>query len=462
MSRIPAKLLLCVFLAATGCKKEQGSGTVGADGKGPIIIGEVGSMTGTEATFGTSSDRGIQLALTEVNAAGGIKGRQVQVIALDDEGKPEEAATAATRLIASEHVTALLGEVASTRSLFMAPKAQAAKVPMISPSSTNEKVTQVGDYIFRACFIDPFQGYVMAKFAREQLKLNKAAILRDVRNDYSVGLAKVFNENFTKMGGQVVGSESYSQGDVDFKAQLTNIKGAHPDLVYVPGYYTDVGLIARQAREVGITQPLLGGDGWDSEKLYEIGGAALEGSYFSNHYSVDDPSPRIQEFVAKFKKAYGGQVPDSLAAQAYDAAGMLFDGMKRATDLSGPAIRDALAQTKDYKGVTGDITMDANRNAAKPAVVLKIGKGGKYEFAGRVMPAGMAADSTPPPTPAGTPPPPPGPKKTEGNTAPNPAPGAQPTPTTLPPVGGGSQIAAATAAATGRPQGLAGGRSAGK
>jgi len=396
MRSIPAKIFCCVFLAAIACKKEQGSGLVGANAKGPIVVGEVGSMTGTEATFGTSSDRGIQLAVTETNSAGGIKGRQVQIIALDDEGKPEEAATAATRLIASEHVVALLGEVASTRSLFMAPKAQAAKVPMVSPSSTNPKVTQVGDYIFRACFIDPFQGYVMARFVHDNLKLNKAGILKDVRNDYSVGLAQNFTESFTRLGGQIVATESYSSGDVDFKAQLTNIKNAHPEVLYVPGYYTDVGLIARQAREAGITAPMAGGDGWDSEKLYEIGGAALEGSYFSNHYSVDDPSQRIQDFVARFKKAYGGQSPDSLAAQAYDAAGMLFDAMKRAADLTGPSIRDALAQTKGYKGVTGDITMDSNRNASKPAVVLKVGKGGKYEFSGRIVPEGLRAEAHPP------------------------------------------------------------------
>lgn len=442
MRRLSPLFILCAVVA---CKKEQGSGMTGANAKGPIVVGEVGSMTGTEATFGTSSDRGIQLAVSEVNAAGGIKGRQVQVIALDDEGKPEEAATAATRLIASEHVVALLGEVASTRSLFMAPKAQAAKVPMVSPSSTNEKVTQVGDYIFRACFIDPFQGYVMAKFATDNLHLKKAAILRDVRNDYSVGLAKVFTDNFTKMGGQISDNESYSSGDVDFKAQLTNIKNTNPDAIYVPGYYTDVGLIARQAREVGLTVPLLGGDGWDSEKLYEIGGAALDGCYFSNHYSVDDPSPRIQEYVQKFKKAYGGQVPDSLSAQAYDAAGMLFDAMKRAKDLSGPDIRDALAATKDYKGVTGDISMDANRNPVKPAVVLKIAHGGKYEFAGRVYPEGMKAPENEPVVP-------PGPKKTEGNTAPNPAPGNVPTQTTMPTLG--SPNPAQSAAATGQSGGL--------
>jgi branched-chain amino acid transport system substrate-binding protein len=396
MPRNLIRISWCVFALAVGCKKESGSGGVGASGSGPIVVGEVGSMTGTEATFGTSSDRGIQLHVSEVNAEGGIKGRQVTVIALDDEGKPEEAATAATRLIASEHVTALLGEVASTRSLFMAPKCQAAKVPMVTPSSTNEKVTQVGDYIFRACFIDPFQGYVMAKFATGTLKLTKAAVLKDVRNDYSVGLAKVFIDNFKKMGGQITDEESFSNGDVDFKAQLTNIRNSNPEALYVPGYYTDVGLIARQAREVGFTGPLLGGDGWDSEKLYEIGGDALLGCYFSNHYSVDDPSPRIQQFVARFKKAYGGQLPDSLAAQAYDAAGMLFDAMKRAQDLSGPSIRDALAQTKNYPGVTGDITMDQNRNPLKPAVVLKIGKGGRYEFAGRVMPEVIVAQSAAP------------------------------------------------------------------
>ncbi|HUJ26218.1 MAG TPA: ABC transporter substrate-binding protein [Myxococcales bacterium] len=446
MRRTRGSLLLCAVLAFAGCKqKEQGSGMVGANANGPIVVGEVGSMTGTEATFGTSSDRGIQLAFSETNSSGGVKGRQIQVIALDDEGKPEEAATAATRLIASEHVTALLGEVASTRSLFMAPKAQAARVPMVTPSSTNEKVTQVGDYVFRACFIDPFQGYVMAKFARDNLKVTKAAILKDVRNDYSVGLAKVFTENFTKMGGKIVDEESFSNGDVDFKAQLTNIKNANPEALYVPAYYTEVGLISRQAREVGFTGPLLGGDGWDSEKLYEIGGDALLGCYFSNHYSVDDPSPRIQEFVAKFKKAYGGQVPDSLAAQAYDAAGMLVDAMKRAKDLSGPSIRDALAETRGYKGVTGDITMDQNRNASKPAVVLKIGKGGKYEFAGKIYPEGMS----PPPGESAVP----GPKKTEGNTAPNAAPGNVPTPTPTPTMPG-TASPAESAAVTGQPQGL--------
>jgi branched-chain amino acid transport system substrate-binding protein len=455
MRRLAAPLFVCV-LAAIACKQEDKKGGGGAEAQGSsgeIVIGEVGSMTGPQATFGTSSDRGIQLAVKEVNAASGIKGKKVRVIALDDEGKPEEAATAVTRLISSEHVTAVLGEVASTISKFMAPKCQQAKVPMVTPSSTNETVTQIGDYIFRACFIDSFQGYVMAKFAHDNLKLQRVAILKDVRNDYSVGLAKVFEQNFTKMGGKIVDNESFSNGDVDFKAQLTNIKGAQPDGIYVPGYYTDVGLISRQARETGLTVPLLGGDGWDSEKLYEIGGDALVGSYFSNHYSVDDPNKRVQEFVAKFKSEYAGQLPDSLAAQAYDAAGMLFQAMKTAKDLSGPAIRDALAATKNYPGVTGDITMDKNRNPVKPAVVLKIAKGGHYDFAARIQPEGTPDTSAqtqqqePPAPPADT-----GVKQTTGNTAPNAAPGSQPTPTPMPAVGASSP--AQDAAATGQPQGV--------
>src|SRR5437868_4785211 len=446
MRRMSAKFLVCMLAVAIGCKQEQqGGGNVGATDTAAIKVGEVGSMTGTEATFGTSSHNGIQLATNEVNGAGGIKGRQIVVIALDDQGKPEEAATAATRLISSEHVIALLGEVASTRHLFMAPKAQQAKVPMVTPSSTDPAVTQKGDYIFRPCFIDPFQGYVAATFATENLKVKKVAVLKDVRNDYSVGLAKNFIDSFVKTGGQIVAQEAYSNGDVDFKAQLTNIKGLAPQALYVPGYYTDVGLIARQAREVGITAPLLGGDGWESEKLYEIGGEAIVGSYFSNHYSPDDPSPRIQEFVGKYKKASGGQTPDSLAAQAYDAAGMLVDAMKRAKDLTGPSIRDALAATKGYPGVTGNITLDENRNPLKPAVVLKVGKGGKYEFVTKIYPEGMRPETGSGGDAAqGT--------KTGSNTAPAPAGGSTPTQTVAP--AAGSTSSASSAANTGQPQGV--------
>jgi branched-chain amino acid transport system substrate-binding protein len=281
-------------------------------------------------------------------------------------------------------VKIILGEVASSNSLAMAPKAQEAKVPMISPSSTNPAVTEVGDFIFRVCFIDPFQGFVMAKFARENLKANKVAVLQDNKSAYSIGLTDVFTRKFTEMGGKVTGVESYSQGDTDYRAQLTAIKKAQPEAIYVPGYYSEVGVIARQARELGLKVPLLGGDGWDSEKLYELGGTAIQGSYFSNHYSPDNPDPRIQKFVSGYKAAYGG-VPDALAALAYDAANVAIDALKKAPDTSGPAIRDAIAQTKNFPGIAGAITLDEKRNAVKPAVVLKVGDG-KSEYVTTVNP----------------------------------------------------------------------------
>jgi branched-chain amino acid transport system substrate-binding protein len=346
---------------------------------GPIVIGEVGSMTGSEATFGTSTHNGVMLAVKEINAAGGIKGRKVEVISLDDQGKPDEAATAVTKLITQNKVQAILGEVASSRSLAMAPIAQKYKIPMISPSSTNPKVTEVGDYIFRVCFLDPFQGSVMAKFAAETLKFKKVAILRDVKNDYSVGLANFFTETFKKLGGEIVADLSYSANDVDFKSQLTAIRTKKPQAIFVPGYYTEVGLIGRQAKELGIPAPLMGGDGWDSPKLLEIGGRALEGSYFSNHYSAEAASPQVQAFAKKYKDEYKVE-SDGLSAMGYDAALVLFDAMKRAKSWNPKDVRDAIADTKDYQAVTGKITIDSKRNAVKSAVVLKISKGGfKYE-----------------------------------------------------------------------------------
>jgi branched-chain amino acid transport system substrate-binding protein len=364
-----------IALALTACKKEPAEAPRGAAAE-VILLGHVGSMTGNEATFGDSSDKAIRLAIDEVNAAGGVKGRKLEVKTYDDQGKPEEASVAATRLIVQDKVAVLLGEVASSRSLAMAPIADAKGVPMVSPSSTNPKVTvddegKVRPFVFRVCFIDPFQGTVMARFAREKLNVTRVAILRDIKNAYSVGLADYFLSKLKELGGTVVDDQSYKAGDPDFKAQLTAIKAKNPEAIYIPGYYTDVGLIARQARELGMKQPLMGGDGWDSAKLFEIGGKALDGSYFSNHYSPDDPSPRIQEFVSKYKARHGG-VPDSLAAQAYDAARIAADAIGRAPDLSGTAIRDALAATRDYPGVTGIITIDAQHNAVKPAVVLEV------------------------------------------------------------------------------------------
>jgi len=376
-------VLISLFL--TGCTKQCSKPDSGDGPKGETIpVGEVGSFTGDTATFGISTHQGIELATKELNAAGGVLGKQVEIIKYDNQGKEEEAATATNRLITQHNVVAVLGEVASKRSIAMAPIAQRNKVPMISPSSTNPEVTTKGDYIFRVCFIDPFQGAVMARFAFNELKARNVAILRDVGQDYSVGLANAFEKTFKELGGKIVVDQSYTEKDVDFKAQLTSIRGYKPDAIFVPGYYTQAGLIARQAKELGLKMPLMGGDGWDSPKLFEIGGKALEGSYISNHYSPDNTSEVVQNFIRKFKEAYG-VIPDGLAAQGYDAALVLFDAIKRANTTESQALRDALAATKDFQGVTGLITIDENRNASKSAVVLKV-EGGAFKFVSSMSP----------------------------------------------------------------------------
>ena len=376
--------LAVLALAVAGCQKKQEPEKAGQQqsaatpaASDTILIGHVASLTGEQATFGESTDNAIKLAIAEANAKGGVKGKKLVLKTYDDQGKPEEAAVAATRLIVQDKVAVLLGEVASSRSLAIAPIADANKVPQISPTSTNPRVTKDGDktrpYVFRVCFIDPFQGTVMAKFTAENLKLKKVAILRDVGNDYSVGLADFFSSKFKELGGEIVSDQSFKAGDQDFKAQLTSIKNKKPDLIYVPAYYTDVALIGRQARELGIKVPLAGGDGWDSTKLYEIAQGALDGSFFSNHYTHENPEPVIQNFVKKYQETYGG-IPDALAALGYDAALVAIDAMNRATDLTGPAIRDAIEQTKDFQGVAGRITLDENHNAIKSAVVIGIEK----------------------------------------------------------------------------------------
>jgi branched-chain amino acid transport system substrate-binding protein len=386
---------LAMLALVVGCesKPEKAAAPAAAPAPAPVvpdkvIIGHVASMTGNEATFGSSTDNGLKLAIEEQNKKGGIKGKKIELKTLDDQGKPEEAAIAATRLITQDKVAAIIGEVASSRSLAIAPIADANKVPQVSPTSTNPKVTKDGantrPFVFRVCFIDPFQGTVMAKFARETKKITNVAILRDVGNDYSVGLADFFQKKFVELGGKIVSDQSYKAGDQDFKAQLTAIKGKKPEGIYVPGYYTDVALIARQARELGIKVPLMGGDGWDSSKLYEIAKGALDGSYFSNHYTDEDPSPVVQEFITKYKAAYGS-VPDALAVLGYDAARVVFDAMERAKDATGPSLAEALAATKGFQGVSGVITLDADHNAVKSAVVLGIEKN-KAKYAATIAP----------------------------------------------------------------------------
>ncbi len=382
-------------LVLFGCPPKTGETTTAAGGgtEGEILVGEYGSLTGGQATFGQSTHNGIMLAVDEINGAGGVNGRKVRVITEDDQSKSEEAANAVTKLISQNNVIAVLGEVASSSSLAAAPICQSNKVPMITPSSTNERVTQVGDYIFRMCFIDPYQGEAMANYLSRQLGMKRAAILIDVKSDYSTGLAANFERVFLANGGQIVGKQSYAQGDSDFRSQLTTLKAANPEVIFVPGYYNDIGQIAIQARDLGMPQPLAGGDGWESPKLIEIGGKALEGCFYSNHYHVDDPSPAVRQFVQKYEERFGAK-PDSLAALGYDSARVLADAITRAGTTDGPKLRDAIAATKNFPGVTGVITLGPDRNPiGKKLVVLQI-KDGNTVLKDVVDPAAGSAPAT--------------------------------------------------------------------
>lgn len=365
------------LLLGGGCNK-------GGDGNS-ILVGEFASLTGKEATFGNSSHEGTALAIKELNASGGLLGKKVELKTEDDQSKAGEPANVVNKLISKDGVIAVLGEVASSRSLEAAPICQQNSIPMISPASTNPKVTETGNYIFRVCFIDPFQGTVMANFATNTLKAKKVAVLTDVKSDYSKGLAKFFKEGFVRAGGQIVSELDFNGGDKDFKGQLTAIKSAAPDAVFVPGYYTDVALICIQAKQLGLNVPFCGGDGWESETLVKLGGAAVEGHYFSTHYAADAATPKVQGFVAAYKKEYGGKVPDAMAALGYDSAMFLADAIKRAGTTDGAKLRDALAATKEFEGVTGKMAMNEQRDAVKSAVILQV-KGGAFKYVETVSP----------------------------------------------------------------------------
>ena len=337
-----------------------------------IPVGEFASLTGGTATFGQSSHDGTALAVDEINARGGVlNGEKIKLITEDDQSKAGEPANIVKKLISNDKVVAVLGEVASSKSLEAAPICQTDGIPMISPASTNPKVTQVGNDIFRVCFLDEFQGKAIAQYALNTLHAKKAAVLIDVKQDYSTGLAEFIKNNFTAGGGQIVAEKSYSSGDRDFKAQITAIKAASPDVLFVPGYYTEVGQIARQARQLGLKVPLMGGDGWDSPSLVPTGGTALENCYFTDHFVASDPSPVVQDFVKKYKAKYGAE-PDAMAALGYDSALILADAIKRAGTTDSAKLRDAIAATKDVQGVTGSISIDPERNASKPAVMIGI------------------------------------------------------------------------------------------
>jgi branched-chain amino acid transport system substrate-binding protein len=360
-------LLAAAVLSSTvACERKSGGA---ADTTGDILVGFYGSLTGDGASFGQSSREGAELAVDELNAAGGVLGRKLRLLVEDDQSKPEEASNAVTKLVTQDKVVAVIGEVASRRTLAAAPISQKYQIPMITPASTNEKVTEVGDYVFRVCFIDPFQGEVLAKFAYNDLKARKVAILRDQAQDYSVGLTDSVQRNFTKLGGQVIAPVSYSTGDADFKAALTRIRSEKPDVLFATGYYPEAAIITRQARELGMTMPILGGDGWVGDAL-QNGREALKNTYIANHYSGDNPDPVVQNFVSSYKKRFNKD-PDAIAALGYDAIKVLADSLTRAMSTEGPKLRDAIASA-DVPGVTGRLKMNAQRNVDKPAVVQEV------------------------------------------------------------------------------------------
>jgi len=350
-----------------------------------IRIGEYASLTGKEAAFGQSSHKGTLLAIERINAAGGVLGRRLELFTEDNQSKQGESATIVKKLISRDKVVGILGEVASMRSLEAAPICQAYRVPMISPSSTNPRVTEIGSYIFRVCFTDRFQGQVLARFAKDTLKIRRVAVLTSVSSAYSVGLAKYFIERFGADGGEVAIEQRYTEGDKDFNAQLTAIKAAGTEGIFVPGYYTEAALICKQARELGIAVPLFGGDGWEAPELVDIGGAAVEGCYYTTHYSPQADAGAVKEFVARFQARFNGETPDAMAALGFDSAEVLADAIRRAGSADGPAIRDAIAATKDFEGVTGKTAMDGDRNASKAAFVIMV-KDGRFKFVQSIAP----------------------------------------------------------------------------
>ena len=366
-----------LWLAVAGCNKPGDSGT--------IAIGEFASLTGKEAAFGRSSHKGTLLAIEELNAAGGLLGKKIKFIFEDNRTTPGESATIVKKLITRDNVVAVLGEVASGRSLEAGPICQANKIPMISPSSTNPKVTETGDYIFRVCFTDPFQGKLLAEFGKRSLKAKNVAVFSDVSAPYSVGLAQYFKEPFTANGGTIVSEQKYTGGDKDFKAQLTAIKAANPDAIFMPGYYTEAGLIVSQARQLGITVPLFGGDGWEAPELLQIAGTALEGTFYSTHFSAENQDPKIQKFVQSYRAKNNGETPDAMAALGYDSAMVLADAIKRAGTTESAKLREAIAATKDYDGLTGKTTLNAQRDATKSAVIITV-KDGKFKYLETIAP----------------------------------------------------------------------------
>lgn len=363
----------------------------GDSGSKDIKIGMVYELTGNTASYGTSAANGAKLAFKEINAKGGVLGKQIQIITADNKGEPSESTSAMAKVITQDRVAAVTGFTVSSCGIAASAVAEANKIPFVAAATVNPRVTvddqtgKVKDFTFRACFIDSFQGTVGANFALNTLKAKKAAILTDNSSDYSKGLTQIFKNTFTAGGGQILVEEAYLQKDQDFKPILTKIKAQNPEILYIPGYYEDVGKIVKQARELGITIPVLGADAWDSPKLVEIGGPQpLNNTYFTNFYSVEDKNPTSNAFVEAYKKEYG-QTPDSMAAMGYDAAYLLIDGIARANSTDPNKIREALAATQNFKSVSGDMKLNATHDAVRGVVIIEM-KDGKQVYKETVRP----------------------------------------------------------------------------
>lgn len=386
MRRILNSILICalVFTLGTGC-----SSTAQKPAEQVVNLGGIQPMTGGAATFGASGKNGAEMAVQEFNAAGGamvggIK-TTVNYINEDDAGSPEVGASAAQKLINQDHAIGLIGAVMSKVSLAFAPIAQKAGVPQIATISTATEVTLVGDYIFRVCFTDPFQGRVMADFVWNNLKLKTAAVLFDNGNDYNKGLAEVFRSRFEELGGKVVSWQAFTDADktIDYRPQLTNIKAANPEFLYLPNYFMSATTCLRQAREMGITIPAGGGDGWGSPELIRLGGTAVEGCYFSDHVSLDDPRPEVQNFVTSYKDRYG-DLPDATAILTYDATKLFLQALKTAGTATGSVLRDTI-RDMTFHGVSGTITFDSDRNPVKSAVIIQV-KDGAFKYLTTIEP----------------------------------------------------------------------------
>ena len=376
--------MLAVSVVASGC----GGGSKASD---EIKIGVVSEMTGSNATYGTSVVNGMKLALKEVNDKGGVNGKKVSIVVADSKSEPAEAANAMSKLVNQDKTPVVMGIFTSSSAIAAANVSESAKVPFLAIGATNPKVTlddktgKVKPNTFRVCFIDPFQRTVGANFVLNELKLKKAVIFVDNSSDYSKGLASFFKQAYTSKGGEIVGEEAYLQKDTDFKAVLTKIKTMNPEILYVPGYYEEVGKIIKQARELGMNLPIVGGDGWDSPKLSEIAGAGpLNNTFFTNHYSPDDTSPASKAFVDAYVKAYN-QKPDAPAVLGYDGARLMIDAISRAGGTEGAKVSKALAETKNYKAVTGDTSLNETHDAVKSAVIIEF-KDGKQAYRATVKP----------------------------------------------------------------------------